>query len=133
VRAGNAMPPIHGFALSGLSGEDSTEVVLSAPRALILFCENFNRPVSEWSESFTAVYQQAMSRQVPVYVISNRKELARELFNPYVFRDIPVFSCDNTTIRTAARTNPCLYLVEKGTVVAKAGSREMDRIVKLIQ
>ncbi|RYY54848.1 MAG: DoxX family protein [Chitinophagaceae bacterium] len=133
VRQGNAMPPIKGFALSGLSGTDSTDIILSAPRAVLLFCENFDRPVSGWGAGFEEVYRAAVAKGIPVYAISNTKDLARTLFQPFAFRDIPVFSCDNTTIRTAARTNPAVYLLEKGTVIEKTGPKQMDRITQLLR
>ncbi|RYY59965.1 MAG: DoxX family protein [Chitinophagaceae bacterium] len=130
VRQGNAMPPIKGFALSGISGEDSTDIILSAPRVVLLFCENFDKPVSGWSDAFENVYRAALAKNIPVYAISNTKDLAKKLFEPYGFRDLQVFSCDNTAIRTAARTNPCLYYIENGTVVEKAGMKQTARIVK---
>ncbi|MET0634961.1 MAG: BT_3928 family protein [Chitinophagaceae bacterium] len=133
IRQGNAMPAIRGFALTSVSGEDSTAKILSAPRVILLFCENFNKPVGEWSDAFGEIYKKALEKNIPVYAISNTRELATRLFQPYVFRNIQVFSCDNTAIRTAARTNPCLYLIENGTVVRKAGSKQMDRIGKLIE
>src|SRR5260221_9669241 len=48
IRKGNAEPEIKGFALSGTTGEDSTQIVLSQPYAILLFCEDFSVPVSKW-------------------------------------------------------------------------------------
>jgi hypothetical protein len=42
------------------------------------------------------------------------------------FADIPVFKCDFTAIRTAARTNPCVYLLQKGDVLGKWSSKEIQ-------
>jgi hypothetical protein len=39
-----------------------------------------------------------------------------------------VFSCDNVTIRTAARTNPCIYIIEKGTITDKQSYKRMNKI-----
>jgi len=33
--------------------------------------------------------------------------------------DIQIFKGDNTAIRTAARTSPCIYLLNKGTILDK--------------
>jgi hypothetical protein len=44
--------------------------------------------------------------------------------------DLPVFSCDNTAVRTAARTNPTVLLVNKGTIKEKVSYRNMDDITE---
>ncbi len=47
--------------------------------------------------------------------------------------DIPVFKCDFTAIRTAARTNPCIYLLEEGTMVDKQSYKRMDKITNQVK
>ncbi len=132
IREGNAEPPIKGFALTGLSGEDSTTVVLDQPEALILFLPDFSVSMKDWAPAFTGIWNKATGKGVPVYVIASSKETAKVEFAPFAFAGVQVFSCDNTTIRTAARTNPCLYLLRKGTVIAKEGHHRFDRILGIL-
>ena len=40
--------------------------------------------------------------------------------------DLQVFNCDNTVVRTAARTNPTLYLLKNGTIKKKYGYLGID-------
>ena len=37
------------------------------------------------------------------------------------------FECDFTAIRTAARTNPCLYLLKQGTVINKWSYKKISQ------
>ncbi|MDP4264371.1 MAG: DoxX family protein [Bacteroidota bacterium] len=133
IRKGNAEPPIKGFALSGTTDEDSTQVVLSQPYAVVLFCENFSIPISKWKDDFEKVYTTAQSKNVPVYAVTTQLNEARENFASTSFKNIQVFKCDYTAIRTAARANPTLYLLKEGTIIDKQSYRRMGKIVDEIK
>ena len=133
VRQGNATAPIHGFALTGISGEDSTAVVLQQAEAVVLFIENLDAAGNHWWSDFASVYKTATDQQIPVYAIVPSKERAAALFAGQPFANVQLFSCDNTTIRTAARTNPMLYLLRQGTVIQKEGARRFGRILATIK
>ena len=133
IRKGNAEPPIKGFALTGVTDEDSTAIVLSQPYAVILFCEDFTTPFSKWKDEFTQLYTTAKAKNIPVYAITSRREEAISNFASTPFAGIPVFVCDYTAIRTAARTNPCVYLLKEGTVAEKQGYKRMDKILNQLE
>jgi hypothetical protein len=119
VRKGNADPPIKGFSLRTPSGADSTAIVLSEPYCLLLFCENFSTPVKYWQKNFGELRKTANQKNIPVFIVTASANEAVIALRNTPFADIPVFECDFTAIRTAARTNPCLYLLKQGTVVNK--------------
>ncbi|HZI53770.1 MAG TPA: DoxX family protein, partial [Chitinophagaceae bacterium] len=129
IRKGNAEPPIKGFALSGNSDEDSTSIVLSQPYAVLLFCEDFSTPFAAWKDDFAKLYAAAKAKNIPVYVITNRVDEARDNFAATPFAGVQIFKCDYTAIRTAARTNPTVYLIKEGTVLDKQSYKRMDRII----
>ncbi|HEX2845330.1 MAG TPA: BT_3928 family protein [Chitinophagaceae bacterium] len=133
IRKGNAEPPIKGFTLSGITDADSTDVVLSQPQAILLFCEDFSQPVTGWKDDFARLYASAKAKNIPVYVITGRMDEAKQQFASTPFSDIQIFTCDNTAIRTAARTNPCVYLLKEGTIVDKQSYRRISRIENLIK
>jgi uncharacterized membrane protein YphA (DoxX/SURF4 family) len=128
IRKGNAEPPIKGFALTGTTDQDSTAIILAHPYAIILFCENFSTPFSRWKDEFAKLYNAAKAKNIPVYAVTSRRDEAISNFASTPFADIPVFVCDYTAIRTAARTNPAVYLLKEGTVVDKQGYKRMDQI-----
>jgi uncharacterized membrane protein YphA (DoxX/SURF4 family) len=133
VRKGNAEPAIKGFLVSGNTDEDSTAVILSQPYAILLFCENFSTPVSKWKNDFEKLYAEAQAKNIPVYAISSFMNEAKQNFATTSFHNIPVFKCDYTAIRTAARANPTLYLLKEGTILDKQSYKRMNKITDEIR
>ncbi|MET0463612.1 MAG: BT_3928 family protein [Chitinophagaceae bacterium] len=133
IRKGNAEPPIKGFTLSGVTGIDSTDVVLSHPQAILLFAEDFSTPISAWKADFEKLYASANAKNIPVYAITGRSEEAKRQFAGTGFSDVQILTCDNTAIRTASRTNPSVYLLKQGTIVEKESYKRMDKLTSAIQ
>lgn len=132
VRKGNAEPPIKGFSLSGITDEDSTQRVLAQPYAILLFCENFSVPVSKWQNDFAKLYAEAKAKNIPAYAITTQLDEAKKNFASTPFKDMEIFKCDFTAIRTAARTNPCIYLLESGKIKDKQSYKRMDKITSQV-
>lgn len=132
IRKGNAEPAIKGFVLSGTTNEDSTQIVLSQPYAILLFCENFSVPVSKWERPFSKLYASAKAKNIAAYIITTQPGDAVKTLSGTSFANIQIFKCDYTAIRTAARTNPCLYLLKEGTIVNKWSYKKIDAADKLL-
>ena len=128
IRKGNAEAPIHGFVLSGVTDIDSTQIVLNQPYAILLFCEDFTIPVSKWEKEFSKLYSSAKAMNIPVYMITARPGEAPEKIQKSSFADIQIFKCDFTALRTAARTNPCIYLLKAGTIEGKWSYKRMNSV-----
>jgi uncharacterized membrane protein YphA (DoxX/SURF4 family) len=129
----NNEPPIKGFALKGESGEDSTNAVLALPQCFLLFCENFKKPISDWQKDFQRLKGFADVKNIPIYVVSSSLADAKKAIASTPLVNLSVFECDYTAIRTAARTNPCLYFLKQGTVIDKLGSKEISKGVSDIE
>src|SRR5262249_54035504 len=114
------------------SGIDSTDAILSEPSCFLLFCENFSTPVKDWQDEFEKLRKVAEQKNIPVYIVTSSVNEATTGLQNTPLSNIPVFECDFTAIRTAARTNPCLYLLNKGTVVNKWSYKKMDAARKMI-
>jgi uncharacterized membrane protein YphA (DoxX/SURF4 family) len=129
IRKGNAEPPIKGFSLSGkefidsTTGKekrnDSTSIILSQPYCLLLFCENFSTPVKDWEKDFEELIRIASQKNIPAYIVTASLNEAAIALQKTSFSNLQIFECDFTAIRTAARTNPSLYLLKQGVVVNK--------------
>jgi len=133
IRKGNADPPIKGFSLKTESGDDSTIAILSQPRCLLLFCENFSTPVTAWQKDFAELLKVASLNGVPAYIVTASINEAAIALQKTSFSVLPVFECDFTAIRTAARTNPCLYLLKQGTVVNKWSYKKISHAKDYLQ
>ncbi len=132
VRKGsNNEPPIKGFALSGVTNADSTQIVLEQPAAILLFCENFSTPFNNWKTDFEKIHAQAQKLNIPVYVVTSSMAEATQTFSAYP--GITVFKCDYTAIRTAARVNPTLYLLQKGTIAGKWSYKQFGSALSAIE
>ena len=134
IRKGkNNQPPIAGFNLSGVTNEDSTQAVLQQPYAVLLFCEDFSVPVSKWQKSFSAIYEEAKAKNIPVYLITTQPGEAGAKLAGTSFSNIQVLKCDNTAIRTAARTNPCLFVLKQGTILGKWSRHNFGAGISLLK
>jgi uncharacterized membrane protein YphA (DoxX/SURF4 family) len=134
VRAGkNNQPPIAGFYLSGSTNEDSTQIVLQHPYAVILFCEDFSVPVSKWEKSFSEIHAAAKAKNIPVYLVTSQPGEATAKLAGTSFGQVQVLKCDNTAIRTAARTNPCLYVLKQGTILGKWSRHHFSSAAPLLK
>ena len=127
-RKGNAEPPIKGFSLIGISGSDSTSAILQLPKVILLFCEYFKDSSPGWIDDFKEVRKKAKQNNIPVFIITPDVNAAQQLFSKYNFNDVPIFSCDNTAVKTAARTDPTIFLIEEGIVKKKYGYHQMKQI-----
>lgn len=127
VRKGNAEPPIKGFVLNG-HNMDSTAIVLSQPQAYLLFAENFEKEKEKsWLNKFKELKAVAESKKIPVYIATAAITEAEMVFKKNGLPDVPLFSLDNTAIRTAARTNPTLYFLKSGTIINKYSFRQLGK------
>jgi hypothetical protein len=134
VRKGvNNEPPIKGFVLNGLSDQDSTSIVLEQPFAVLLYIDNFDVPLSKWEKDITEVKKAANEKGIPVYIITSRMQEVINNLKGTPLSDIQLFKSDNTAIRTAARTSPCIYLIAKGTILDKWSYRNAGGAVKRIK
>lgn len=134
VREGkNNVPKITGFKLAGSSGEDSTAVILSQPVSVLVFINDISS-FGEWKNSLVKVYEAAKNKNVPLYLVCRSAADANEKMKNTPLHDVPVFaSCDGTTIRMAARTNPTIYLLNTGTVKGKWSSKRTGSAISAIE
>lgn len=132
IRKGNAEAAIKGFDLKGQSGSDSTLQILQQPIAVLLIAENLKKPSVPWSPGFDKVYKTAKQKNIPAFVITGQVGNAIEIFRGTEYAQLPVFTCDNTTIRTAARASPTLYIIQQGTITGKWSGPEFDKAEKVL-
>lgn len=136
IRKGNAEPPIKGFSLSrnGESPDTSlTNGLLREPYAILIFVEDFSVPFSKWSDEFNQLVKAARQKNISAQIITGRPSEAAQVFSAKGAETVPIYSCDVTAIRTAARTNPCFFLLKEGTVVDKKSYHHVDELIRQIE
>ena len=117
VRKGNAEPPIKGFSLIGISGEDSTEAVLAMDRAVLVYAINFSD--ESWIKKLAGLIGAATTQNTPVFVVSSNLKDGVSAFEKAGVRGAQFFNTDFTIVRTVARTTPTILFLNKGTITKK--------------
>jgi len=125
----NNEPPIKDFFLNTLSGADTTESVLGQQSEYYIFFLKDLRGTDRWLNNFTNLYTYSKQRNRPLIVVASQATVADQFFNQTNNFSIPVLSCDVTALKTAARTNPCLYLMKGAVVLEKWGWADLDKSI----
>ena len=127
----NNEPPIKDFYLTTLSGADSTDAVLNTPGEYYLFfLKDLSKGTDYWLDNFTAIYRFAKSKNTPLLIVASQATAAQQFFNEMNTFAVPVLSLDATALKTAARTNPELYLMKGPEVVNKWGWADFKKAGK---
>ncbi len=124
----NNEPPIKAFGLARADGQDLTQQILQQDNALLLFAENTFIPVTKWQQAFEKVYAEAKQKNIPIYIVTSALADIKHAVSTTPFKDVEILGCDNTTIRTAARTNPTLFLLQKGSIAEKLSYKNFNKI-----
>lgn len=135
VRKGNAEPPIKDFSLTTMSDNDTTQALLNADGySALLFVKNDIEHADEWLTTVAGLRTNLLAQKnIPFYVVSSNVVLADQYFNhnPEPV-NATILKCDFVAIKTAARANPTLYLLNKGVIVNKWSYADFDKAIKAI-
>lgn len=124
VRKGNAEPPIKDFVLIDAHEQDVTDSILALPgSSIIVFSKTWD---DEWNHAFDVLNKKATEKKIPVFVSTSSPDLVRK----YVFA--PVFKSDFVAIKTAARVDPTVYLLENGTIKGKWALADESKLINLL-
>lgn len=132
VRKGNAESSIKDFSLQSIYENDTTQALLNEESyQLFLFLKN-DYKLGEWADVLSIVMKEAGKKNIAGFLVTNIQ--IEELRNdpPPVFLEFTPLRCDATAIKTAARTNPTLYLVKKGTIIQKWGYADFEQAVRFL-
>jgi len=121
VRKGNAEPPIKDFILINDQEQDITDSVLSINgRILIIFSKT-------WDDEWTVPYQQlndvASAQHIPIFISTSAPDKVRQHIQGNVFKS------EFVAIKTAARVDPTIYLLEDGVIREKWALADKPKLV----
>ena len=132
IRKGNAEPAIKGFALSGVTDIDSTNIVLSQPYAVLYFVNGADGLSQKEKETFFQMQKAATQNSIPFYGVSTHLEPVSQSALGQNNLQTSFFKIDFTAYKTAARTNPTIYLLQNGTIRNKWSGRNAADAIKTI-
>lgn len=133
IRPGvNNEPPLKNFAITAADGSDMGASLLNYPNVLLLFVENAST-VDKWKDQFENIYPEIDKKHLSFFIVSSTKPALEKALAGTAFSKEMIWTGDATMIRTAARTNPTLYLLQKGVVAGKWSYMNFDKAAKVIQ
>ena len=130
----NNEPLINDFVLKTAMDTDSTEAILSRQgEYYLLFVKDVNLlPVAPAEDQQFAVF--AMERGKQVLVVSADRKSAEVRYGSLAVAgkklNIPVLSCDAVALKTAARNNITLYLMNGPVVKNKWGGNDIEKALE---
>ena len=129
VKAGvNNTPAINDFSLVDSTGANVTDAVLTQPgQYYLLFLQNLVNGDNRWSATFAVLLEKAKQQNHPVYVITSNPEKVNEYFNKHNAWHVQVLTSDATAIKTAARANPTLFIMQGPVVQQKYSWADIDQ------
>jgi uncharacterized membrane protein YphA (DoxX/SURF4 family) len=132
VRKGNASPAIKDFSLQTYVGNDTTQALLNEDEyQLYLFLKN-GYTIGEWTSMLDMIMRAAAQKHIKGFMVTNVPLENLRNNPPDVFYAFLPLSCDATAIKTAARTNPALFLIKKGTILNKWSYADFENALLVI-
>jgi uncharacterized membrane protein YphA (DoxX/SURF4 family) len=134
VKAGvNNIPLINDFSLTTASGNDSTDAILGqAGVYYILFIKELEGIRKNFKDD-KAIALAAYEKGIPFYIVTARREMISSRYADLSLKgfeiNVPVFTCDATAIKTAARADIVLYKMKGPVVQEKWGWADFDKVV----
>jgi uncharacterized membrane protein YphA (DoxX/SURF4 family) len=135
IRKGNAEIPIKDFVLLTADGIDSTQGVLETPGyQVFIFTKEIDKVHPEWLEDFTAIYSQLQQRKIRLrFITSYYDNVALWAAKAGIFDHVSIFKSDFVAIKTAARSNPTLYLINDGNIIGKWSAADFDDALEKVR
>ncbi|WP_126971160.1 BT_3928 family protein [Gynurincola endophyticus] len=133
VRKGNATPKIRDFILADYSGTDLTYELLEKDRYQVyVFLKDELKP-GKWQDELKAFNTYLDGQQIEKYLVSNLSETEAQKVAAQYFPGYQLLRSDATAIKTAARVNPSILLVKKGTVLDKQSINDIETMTENIK
>ncbi len=120
----NNIPLINDFVLKTENDNDTTEAILNqAGEYYLLYAKGFTKN-DKWINHFAGLYA---GKKKPLYLVTPDPKAARELI---AVQGLTILSCDATALKTAARNNLTLYLMNGPVVKNKWGGSDVEKALK---
>ena len=126
----NNVPLINDFSLTDPNGADSTETILNKLAYYLFFVKSIDKSEDRWLNVFAEVAKTAKQQNIPIYIVTADTKKVQTFFNKANSFNLPVYSCDVTAIKTAARANPTLFVMKGPVVQAKYSWADLKEVLK---
>ena len=127
----NNVPLINDFSFTTESGTDTTEAILGEEREYyLLFIKTLEDYPTNWDKDVQLINALVKAKK-PIYIVTAQPDKVKEKFAGKIASGLPpVFTCDVTAIKTAARANPAVFLMNGPVVKHKWSWVDFDDVIK---
>ena len=120
IQKGDAEPAIKDFTLTDFDGGNQTQSILAETKPVyLLLVQNTATAGKGWDAKMKAIQQRAQANEVYIYGVTASSKEAVDAFKAQHGLQFPFVQMDATAIKTAGRSNPCLILLQQGTIKGK--------------
>lgn len=113
------LPPVHDLYLESDNGDDLTEIILEAPKALLIIANELEHAPAEAWQDLVLHAKKAKEKGYIVYAVSSSSSaLFKETHQKHAL-PFEILFCDGTTLKTMCRANPGILILNEATVVSK--------------
>ena len=128
-KGSNNVPVINDFSLTTEDGGDATISILSEPGDYyLLFIKELPGNTPSWLPELRSLAEKASKGNRKLYVITGQKKLVTDFFEKNKIVNEGVVTCDVTSIKTAARANPTIFLMKGPVVQGKWSWADFDEV-----
>ena len=123
----NNVPLINDFSLTAEDGTDVTDSILNNPSTYYLFfIKELPENTNAWLKDLKLLVERNSFKR-KLYVVTAQKNIVKAFMekNNILFEGI--LSCDATAIKTAARANPSIYLMNGPVIQGKWSWADIDK------
>ena len=132
----NNIPLINDFSFTTESGNDTTEAILGQEGEYYLMYtslfDEIKNPAKDWMEDIILLIK-ANTLNKKLFIVTTQIEQAKKRYQVFIEgKKItqPIFTCDATALKTVARSNPTLYLMNGSIVKQKWGLGDFKKVFK---
>ncbi len=135
VRLGNAQPAIKDFVMITAAGNDTTQAILAtAGKTVIVFSKALKGDPAEWKfgNSLKQLATITEKAGIPMYIVTADAAGAGTGMQYWKLDRVPLMKGDLVAIKTAARVDPTIFILENGVVAGKWSWVDFDDTVKAL-
>ncbi|MBE0424252.1 MAG: DoxX family membrane protein [Lutibacter sp.] len=122
------LPPIHDFYLENMEGNNLTDEVLAADKAMLIVAYNLDKSDRQGFADIKKATDAASKNGYKVYLLTASMEEDFLDIKDEFDLNFDMLFCDETTLKTIIRANPGIVTLKKGTVTGKWNWIDADKV-----
>lgn len=128
-QTGPDLPPIHDFYLENMEGDNLTDAVLAADKAMLIVTYNIDKSDRQGFSKIKEITDKASKSGYKVYLLTASLEADFLDIKDEFDLNFEMLFCDETTLKTIIRANPGIVTLQKGTVTGKWNWIDSEKII----